>query len=229
MSTTERGVLISFEGNEGSGKSTQLRLLAKRLQSERYRVVENVEPGGTQIGREIRRILLDPANHDITPFAELLLMFASRTQAAAQVIVPALEQGAIVLTDRFTDASLAYQGQARGVGFETVRDLHRLTLGNLRPDLTLCIELDLALSLTRARQRNSGTFSSGDAETRFDEQSLAFHWCVREGYHRIAREEPDRFRIVDGSGDTDAVSRRVWGLVEPVLRDVSRTRLGQEL
>lgn len=229
MSTTERGVLISFEGNEGSGKSTQLRLLAQRLKSEHYRVIENVEPGGTRIGREIRRILLDPANHDITPLAELLLMFASRTQAAAQVVVPALEERAIVLTDRFTDASLAYQGEARGVGFETVLKLHRLILGSLTPDLTLCIELDLALSLARAHQRNSGASNSSDVETRFDEQSLAFHQRVREGYHRIAGEEPERFKIVDGSGNPDAVSQRVWSVVEPVLRDARATKLAQDL
>ncbi|MFZ0593829.1 MAG: dTMP kinase [Bryobacteraceae bacterium] len=226
---TERGFLISFEGNEGSGKSTQLRLLAQRLKSEHYRVIENVEPGGTHIGREIRRILLDPANHDITPLAELLLMFASRAQAAAQVIAPALEQRAIILTDRFTDASVAYQGEARGVGVETVHKLHQLILGSLIPDLTLCIELDLALSLARARHRNSGASSSRDVETRFDEQSLAFHWRVREGYHRIAREEPERFKIVDGSGNPDAVSQRVWSVVEPVLRNAPATKLVQVL
>lgn len=229
MSMTERGFLISFEGNEGSGKSTQLRLLAQRLKSEHYRVIENVEPGGTHIGREIRRILLDPANHDITPLAELLLMFASRAQAAAQVIAPALEQRAIILTDRFTDASVAYQGEARGVGVETVHKLHQLILGSLIPDLTLCIELDLALSLARARHRNSGASSSRDVETRFDEQSLAFHWRVREGYHRIAREEPERFKIVDGSGNPDAVSQRVWSVVEPVLRNAPATKLVQVL
>jgi dTMP kinase len=229
MSTTDRGVLISFEGNEGSGKSTQLKLLAERLKSEGYRIVENVEPGGTHIGREIRRILLNPANEDITPLAELLLMFASRAQAAARVIVPALEQGAIVLTDRFTDASLAYQGEARGVGFETIRELHRLTLGTLTPDLTLSIELDLALSLTRAHRRNSNNSTSNAAETRFDQQSLAFHSHVREGYHRIAREEPERFKIVDGSGDRDAVSQRIWSLVEPVLRNARARKLVREL
>jgi dTMP kinase len=223
------GMLISFEGNEGSGKSTQLRLLGERLKSEHYRVVENVEPGGTYIGQQIRRILLDPANHEMTPRAELLLMFASRAQAAEQVILPALEQGAIVLTDRFTDASLAYQGEARGVGFETVRELHRLMLGSLTPDLTLCIELDLDVSLTRAHHRNSGASSSSVAETRFDEQSLAFHRRVREGYQRIAREEPERFRIIDGSGHPETVSQRVWSVVEAVLRNAPVTKLEQAL
>jgi dTMP kinase len=216
MSTIERGVLISFEGNEGSGKSTQMKLLAARLRAENFQVVENTEPGGTAIGQQIRRILLDPASAEIAPMAELLLMFASRAQAAATVILPALKSGAVVLTDRFTDSSLVYQGSARGLGFEKVRELHRLALGDLMPELTLCIEIDLEMSLARARSRNSGR-NSGSNETRFDEQSLAFHHQVREAYHRIASEEPGRIRIVDGNGTPEQVSERVWGLVHPVV------------
>jgi dTMP kinase len=216
MFTTERGVLISFEGNEGSGKSTQLKLLAARLRSEKFPVVENTEPGGTLVGQQIRRILLDPASGEIAPMAELLLMFASRAQAAASIIRPALNAGSVVLTDRFTDSSLVYQGSARGLGFEKIRELHRLTLGDLMPELTLYIEIDLEASLARAKSRNSGNNSAGN-ETRFDEQSLAFHQKVRDGYHRIAREEPGRFRIVDGSGTPEQVSARIWELVQPVL------------
>lgn len=216
MSTIERGVLISFEGNEGSGKSTQMKLLTARLRAENFQVVENTEPGGTAIGQQIRRILLNPDSGEIAPMAELLLMFASRAQAAATIILPALATGAVALTDRFTDSSLVYQGSARGLGFEKVRELHWLTIGSLMPDLTLCIEIDLEASLARARSRNSGS-NSGRNEARFDEQSLAFHQKVRDGYHRIAREEPDRFRIVDGSGTPEQVSARVWELVLPVL------------
>jgi dTMP kinase len=223
MSTIERGVLISFEGNEGSGKSTQMKLLAARLRAETFQVVENTEPGGTAIGQQIRRILLDPASGEIAPMAELLLMFASRAQAAATVVLPALKSGAIVLTDRFTDSSLVYQGIARGLGFEKVRELHRLALGDLMPELTVCIEIDLETSLERARSRNSGRNSGGN-ETRFDEQSLAFHRKVREAYHRIAREESGRFRIVDGNGTPEQVSERVWGLVQPVVAGRVLTR-----
>ena len=186
MSTTDRGLLLSFEGNEGSGKSTQLRRLAERLKRQQFRVVENSEPGGTYIGQQIRRILLDPAHQEMSALTELLLMFASRAQAVAQVISPALARGAIVLTDHFTDASLAYQGFARGLGFETVRSLHRLVLPGLMPDVTLYLELDLETSLLRAHRRNSGA-ATGVSEARFDEQSLAFHRQVREGYHRIAQ------------------------------------------
>jgi dTMP kinase len=216
MSTTEGGVLISFEGNEGSGKSTQLKLLADRLRAEGFQVVENTEPGGTPIGRQIRRILLDPSSGEIAPMAELLLMFASRAQAAATVIVPALKAGCIVLTDRFTDSSLVYQGSARELGFEKIRELHRLALGTVMPDLTLCIEIDLEASLARARRRNSEGNAAGD-ETRFDEQSHAFHQKVRDGYHRIAREEPQRFHIIDGNGAPAQVAERIWELVRPVV------------
>ena len=225
MSTSERGLLISFEGNDGSGKSTQLRLLAERLEQQGFDVVQNAEPGGTRIGQQIRRILLNPAHDEISPVTELLLMFASRAQAAAEIIEPALESGAIVLTDRFTDASLAYQGVARGLGFDAVRDLHRLTLGTLMPALTLCIELDLELSMARAQHRNSDSAGKND-ETRFDEQSLAFHRRVREGYHRIALEEPDRFVILDGSGLRGEVADRVWAIVGPRIRKI--TGVGQQ-
>jgi dTMP kinase len=146
-------------------------------------------------------------------------MFASRAQAAAQVIGPSLNAGAIVLTDRFTDASLAYQGYARGLGFETVRKLHGLVLDGLTPNLTLCIELDLEASIARAHRRNDLT--NAGAETRFDEQSLAFHRLVREGYHQIAQEEAQRFFIVDGSGEPDQVEHRIWLLVEPLIRGMS--------
>src|SRR5689334_8726685 len=127
---TSRGVFISFEGSDGSGKSTQMKLLGERLSGLGYSVVQNVEPGGTPIGQQIRSILLDPANAEMSAMAELLLMFASRAQASEHGILPALARGEIVLSDRFTDSSLAYQGEARGLGFEMVRALHRLSIGS---------------------------------------------------------------------------------------------------
>src|SRR5947209_17615510 len=123
---TKRGLFVSFEGTEGSGKSTQLRLLVERLRGQGYTVTENQEPGGTEIGKQIRRILLDPANAAMAPMAELLLMFASRAQAVAEVIVPALDRGEVVVSDRFTDSTLAYQGAARGLGFDVVPRAHLL-------------------------------------------------------------------------------------------------------
>ncbi|HSU30313.1 MAG TPA: dTMP kinase [Bryobacteraceae bacterium] len=216
----KRGIFISFEGTEGSGKSTQMKLLVERLRATACEVVENQEPGGTSIGKQIRRILLDPANSEMAPMAELLLMFASRAQAAAEVIVPALHRGAIVVSDRFTDSTLAYQGCARGIGFETVRAAHQLAVGSLLPNLTICIDIDIETGLARAHSRNirKSNHAPGDAsETRIDQQSLNFHRRVGAGYHEIAALEPARFRLVNGEGSVEAVAERVWSEVRPIL------------
>jgi len=215
--TGRRGLFISFEGTEGSGKSTQMRLLAERLRGEGRGVVENQEPGGTSIGKQIRRVLLDPANAEMAPMAELLLMFASRAQAAAEIIVPALTRGDIVLSDRFTDSTLAYQGEARSLGFDTVLNAQRLALGSLLPDVTICVDIDVAEGLARARRRNERN-TDGPNEDRLDRQSLEFHTRVREGYRKIARLEPARFRIVDGDGSTAIVEERVWTEILPYLK-----------
>ena len=149
-----RGLFITFEGNDGSGKSTQLRLLQDRLMREGYPVTVTAEPGGTPIGIRIRRILLDSANEELRPVTELLLMFASRAQNVEQVIQPALASGRIVLCDRFTDSTLVYQGAGRGLPESTVLDLHRIACGGLWPDLTLLLDIDMETSLSRARARN---------------------------------------------------------------------------
>jgi dTMP kinase len=208
-----RGLFISFEGTEGSGKSTQMQLLVERLRRLGRRVVENQEPGATVIGKQIRRILLDPANSEMAPMTELLLMFASRTQAAAEILVPALERGDIVVTDRFTDSTLAYQGFARGLGFDTVMTAHRLALGHLLPDLTIYLQIDVRTGLERALQRNREN-EGNCGETRIDHQSLEFHAAVASGYNEIARLYPKRFRVVDGSGEPSEVAERVWFVVK---------------
>jgi dTMP kinase len=214
------GLFLSFEGTEGSGKSTQMRLLVERLRELNFPVVTNQEPGGTSIGKQIRRILLDPENREMASRTELLLMFASRAQAAAEVILPALKEGSIVVSDRFTDSTLAYQGEARGLGFELVRQAHHLALGNLLPDLTLCIDVDVEEGLARAHRRNES--QSGVDESRIDQQSLDFHGRVHDGYLRIRDEEPERFRIVDGRGSVTHVAERVWTEVGPLLRNVTK-------
>ncbi len=140
-----RSLFISLEGTEGSGKTTQMRLLLERLRGLGFTVTENQEPGATSIGTQIRRILLDPVNREMASKTELLLMFASRTQAAAEIIVPALRRGEIVVSDRFTDSTLAYQGVGRGLGFDAVMQLQRLVLGDLLPDITICIQIDVEL------------------------------------------------------------------------------------
>jgi dTMP kinase len=216
-----KGLFITLEGNEGSGKSTQTRLLVERLRAAGYTVVDNQEPGGTSIGQQIRRILLDPASHDMSAYTELLLMFASRAQASAERIRPALDKGHIVVSDRFTDSSLAYQGGGRDLGFDTVLALHRLVLGDLFPDLTLCVDIDVATGLERARGRNrqASAHSSLD-ESRLDQQSIEFHERVRAAYHRLAALEPRRFKLIDAHASIEKVAERIWSEVAPLLPSV---------
>jgi len=211
MSTTRgRGFFITFEGPDGSGKSTQARMLAERLRGEGRDVLESVEPGGTPIGQQIRRILLDPANKELTATAELLLMFAARAQNVEQWILPALDQGKIVISDRFTDSSIAYQGSGRGLGWETVLELDRMACCGLKPDLTICIDIDIEAGLARARAR-------GGLDTRLEEQAIEFHHKVREAYHELARCEPQRVRLIDGRDTPDAIASKVWNQVSPLF------------
>lgn len=217
--TDRKGLFITFEGTEGSGKTTQMKLLVERLRSLGRAVTENQEPGATDIGRQIRRILLDPENDRMAPMTELLLMFASRTQAAAEIIAPALLRGEIVVSDRFTDSTLAYQGEARGLGFDTVRQAHELALGSLMPDLTICVVVDLETGLKRAHKRNA-VIQDEVSEARLDQQSIGFHQRVSRGYQRIAELDPRRFRIIDGEGAVEQVAERVWAVTAELLKNV---------
>jgi len=216
MSTTERrGLFITFEGTDGSGKTTQIRRLIERLKQEGFEVLETAEPGGPPIGQQIRRILLDPANQELDPRAEMLLYFASRAQNVAQWIVPALAEGKIVVCDRFTDSTLVYQGAGRELGDDVVYALHRIACGPLHPDVTIYLDIDLETSLLRARARNQDT--AGPAESRMDDQSVEFHRAARDGYLLLARNEPERFRLIDAAHDPDAVARDVWAEIAPRL------------
>jgi dTMP kinase len=196
---------------DGSGKSTQLRLLAQSLRERGREVVETVEPGGTEIGRQIRRILLDPANAAIQPRTELLLYFASRAQNVEEVIRPALEAGRVVLCDRFTDSTLVYQGCGRGLAASVVLDLDRIACQGLRPATTVLIDIDLDTSLSRARRRNE---RCGQSESRIDEESAGFHEDVRKGYLALAQAEPGRFIVIDGRASIGDVARRIREAVQ---------------
>ena len=209
------GLFITFEGPDGSGKSTQARLLAERLRGEGQEVLETVEPGGTPIGQQIRKILLDPANQELRAVPELLLMFAARAQNVEQSVLPALAAGTIVVSDRFTDSSIAYQGAARGLGWETVLQVDRLACHGLVPDLTLCIDIDTETGLARAHSRNLGNVR---LEARIDEQAVEFHHKVRDAYHELARREPERVRFIDCSGAPAAIAEKVWDEVQPLVR-----------
>jgi dTMP kinase len=209
-----RGRFITFEGGEGSGKSTQLRKLAARLRAENLDVFETAEPGGTPIGMQIRRVLLDAKNQEMFPTTELLLMFACRAQNVDQWILPALVKQQIVLSDRFTDSSLVYQGIARGLGSELVYEVDRIACRGLVPDLTLVIDVDVEIGLKRARARNR---KADDVETRIDEHDIAFHRKVRDAYHQLAADEPNRVRLIDGTSDENTVAGHVWETVRGLL------------
>jgi dTMP kinase len=197
---------ITFEGMDGCGKTTQLRLLAAALRESGRAVVETVEPGGTEIGQQIRRILLDPANTAIHPRTELLLYFASRAQNVEQVIRPALAKGCTVLCDRFTDSTVVYQGCGRGLDTAIVRDLDRIACQGLEPHITVLIDTDLETSLLRARRRNQRTDPS---ESRIDEESFAFHDRVRRGYLALAEREPERFAVINGRATISEVATAI--------------------
>jgi dTMP kinase len=208
------GLFLTLEGVDGGGKTTQMRMLVERLRSLGHTVVESVEPGGTRIGKQVRSILLEAANKDLSPMAELLLFFASRAQAVDEVILPTLTQGHIVISDRFTDSTLVYQGCARGLGVQAVRDLDRIACRGLAPKLTLCLDLDIEAGLARARARN---IEGGKTETRLDDESLAFHRRAREAYHELARTEPGRVKLIDASQSAATVAEDIWRWVQPLV------------
>ncbi len=211
---TKRGLFITFEGNEGSGKSTQMRILVERLRAESYNVLESQEPGGSPIGLKIRSLLLDPANHEMSPTTEMLLMFAARAQNVDQWIRPALAAGTIVVSDRFTDSTLAYQGAGRGLGAEVVLEVDRVACRGLVPDLTICVDIDVEEGLQRAHSRNR---QSETNETRLDEETVDFYKKARAAYHRLAEEDGSRFVLVDGSPDQETVAKAVWTVVSERL------------
>jgi dTMP kinase len=207
-----RGRFITFEGIDGCGKTTQFHMLAAWLRDQGREVVETVEPGGTGIGQQIRKILLNPENFDLKPRTELLLYFASRAQNVDQIIRPALDAGQVVLCDRFTDSTLVYQGCGRGLDTSAVLELDRIACQGLKPDTTLLIDIDLETSLARARRRNERTERTGrtgPSESRIDDESVAFHERVRKGYLELAAAEPDRFRVIDGRATLSEVGLRI--------------------
>lgn len=201
-----RGRFITLEGGEGAGKSTQIQLLAAELRDQGQSVCVTREPGGTELGEAVRSVLMRDYASPMPAMSELLLMFAARAAHLEQVIEPALARGEWVLCDRFTDASYAYQGAARGLGAEPVITLESLVQGDLRPDCVLLFDLPIEWGLARADARGNAN--------RFDQETLAFHEAVRRGYFERAAAEPARYRVIDASGDTTHVQQSVQQALE---------------
>ncbi len=217
------GRFITFEGIEGTGKSTQILRLKERLRRSAVPVVLTREPGGTEVGVELRSLLLRPSSRSLTPTAELLLYVTDRAQHLEELVGPALEQGDLVLCDRYLDATLAYQGYGRGLSLDTILDLHRRPPLDRRPDQTVLIDLEPDVALSRAKARNRIDGSEG-TEDRFERELLAFHERVRAGYLALAAESPARFRIVDGNGSADAVERRIVDALADLIPQLSADR-----
>ena len=224
FSVSRRGTFITFEGLDGCGKSTQLEKLADKLRSHGLEVTTTREPGGTAIGERIRTLLLDTRILGLSPMAELALMFASRAQHLDEIIRPALDAGHIVLCDRFTDSSEAYQGGGRKLGSQAVRDFDRVLCGNVKPDLTILMDCDVNISVERARRRNRERTGSSD-ESRFERENRAFFTRVDAAYHEIARREPERVALVDARGTPDETHATILAVVNNKLSRLGARRI----
>lgn len=216
--SSRRGKFITFEGLDGSGKSTQLERLAGKLREQGLSVVVTREPGGTAAGEKIRELLLDTRTSGLAPMAELALMFASRAQHVHEIILPGLNAAQIVLCDRFTDSSEAYQGGGRKLGSKPVLGLHRALCGDMKPDLTILMDSDVGVSVERARRRNQARSNSEVSdEGRFERENHAFFTRVRNAYLEIAKREPERVFVVDARGTPDQTHAKILQIVSRKL------------
>lgn len=196
---------ISLEGIEGSGKSTQVKLLSDYLKTKGCNVLTTEEPGGTKISLKIRDILLAPENH-MDPMTELLLYSSSRAQLVREVIYPALARNIIVVTDRFFDSTTAYQGYARGIEITILKTLHEIVASDLKPFMTFLLDMDVEEGLRRNR--------GAQKKDRFELETIEFHNRVRKGYLQIAKEEPDRIKVINASGSAEDVHKKITGILE---------------
>jgi dTMP kinase len=215
-----RGKFITFEGLDGSGKSTQIAKLARGLRARGLSIVITREPGGTATGEKIRDVLLHSATSGLSPFAEMALMFASRAQHIHEVILPGLAEGRVVLCDRFTDSTEAYQGGGRKLGSKAVLQLHEVLCGNLQPDLTILLDNDVNMTVERARRRNRQHKNRrpDKDENRFEQENRAFFGRVRNAYLAIAAREPQRVHLVDARGTPSETHAVIMELVRKKLK-----------
>ncbi|OGQ52634.1 MAG: dTMP kinase [Deltaproteobacteria bacterium RIFCSPLOWO2_02_56_12] len=211
--------LISFEGGDGSGKTTQLKLLDNYLASRGKLCLSTREPGGTTLGEMIRKILLEAGKVEIAYPTELFLYLADRAQHVHEVIRPALASGRLVLCDRFTDSTLAYQGYGRGVDLDMLRRLNQVASHGITPDVTFLLDCPVEVGLSRTAQRNMNLKSGGSREDRFEQERADFHERVRRGFLELARAEPQRIYVLDASRPTEEVHHEIKKIVDEKLRD----------
>ena len=211
--------LISFEGGDGSGKTTQLKLLDNYLASRGKSCLSTREPGGTTLGEMIRKILLEAGKVEIASPTELFLYLADRAQHVHEVIRPALASGRLVLCDRFTDSTLAYQGYGRGVDLDMLRRLNQVASHGITPDVTFLLDCPVEVGLSRTAQRNMNLKSGGSREDRFEQERADFHERVRRGFLELARAEPQRIYVLDASRPTEEVHHEIKKIVDEKLRD----------
>jgi dTMP kinase len=206
------GRLISFEGSEGSGKSTQIALLAAHLQQEGREVISTREPGGTEIGEQIRNIIVHNSRGDeMCAETELLLFAAARAQLVREIIAPALARGVVVLTDRFLDSSTVYQGIGRNLAPDPIAQINRFAVGTVMPHLTIVMDVPTETGLARIRQRAS------DLPNRMERENIDFYQKIREGYLVLANSMADRFIVIDGTQSQDAIAKKIWSAVKERL------------
>jgi len=210
-----RGKFITFEGIDGSGKSTQLRMLASELRVRGFDVLTTCEPGGTPLGRRLREVFLE-TEETVAPLAELLLFAADRAQHVNFLVEPALENGKIVISDRYSDATAAYQGAGRGFDEQSINQVIRLATGGLKPDLTLFFDISVNEAISRTNSRSDG---GGEQKNRMDSETVEFYERVRKAYLQIAENEPERFCVVDASGAIDEIKTKVLELVTEFLKE----------
>jgi dTMP kinase len=203
---------ITFEGGDGSGKTTQLKALESYLTARGKSCLSTREPGGTSVGKLLRKVLLEVGKQQITSATELFLYLADRAQHIHEVIIPALEQGKIVLCDRYIDSTLAYQGYGRGIDLQLLRRLNDMASQGIRPDLTLLLDCPVEIGLSRSAQRSQ--MGAGQSEDRFEREKLEFHERIRAGFLELARTDPDRFRIINAAESARAVTEEIKNIID---------------
>ena len=207
----DRGLFITFEGTDGAGKTTQIQRLSADLSKASYDVCLTREPGGTHISEQIRDMLLNPDNSEMVDTTELLLYAASRAQHVSEVIKPALEAGKIVISSRFADATVVYQGYGRGLDLDRINHLNQIATDSVRPDVTFVLDLPVEIGLQRVQSSRGGL-------DRLEREKIDFHRRLREGYQTLARQEPQRLKIIDAQLDPDQVYAQIQAVIQPLLQ-----------